>query len=169
MELFEALLNRRSVRAFTAAPVGEDAVATLLEAAMHAPSAGNQRPWHFLVIRDRKILDAIPGVHPYAAMVGQAPVAILVCGGTQGLRHPDYWEQDCAAATQNLMLAAHGLGLGSVWVGLHPRASRVEALRSLLPLPEGIIPFALIPVGQPNEPLEKAERYQPERIHHDRW
>ena len=140
---------RRSIRKYTAETVSEVDVAELLEAAMAAPSAGNQQPWHFIVIRDRGVLNAIPGFHPHASMALHAPVGILVCGDPALEKHTGYWVQDCAAATENLLLAVAAKGLGAVWCGVYPRADRVEGFTRLLRIPTPVIPFAFVPIGHP--------------------
>ena len=169
-EGLEAILARRSIRKFTAEPVSDEAVRALLEAAMAAPSANNQQPWHFVVIRERKTLDAIPGVHPHAQMIRQAPLAVLVCADTTVEPTPvGYWIQDCSAATENLLVAAQALGLGAVWLGGYPREDRVSGVRRLLGLPEHVVPMALVPVGHPGETKPPAGRYQESRVHRDRW
>jgi len=102
-------------------------------------------------------------------MLGEAPLAVLVCGDPRQEKHPGMWVQDLAAATQNLLLAAHAKGLGAVWVGVHPREDRILALRNLIELPEAIIPFALIPLGHPAEKADAEDRYRPELIHLNVW
>lgn len=169
MDALEAILTRRSIRQFTDQAVSEAVVEDLLRAAMSAPSAGNQQPWQFVVITDRQILDAIPNIHPYSAMLKQAPLAILVCGDEELETHKGYWVQDCSAATQNLLLAAHARGLGAVWLGIYPRMERVTGLRKLLGLPEHVIPLALVAIGHPAEHLPPAERYNAVRVHRNRW
>ena len=116
MDAMDAILGRRSIRGYTTRKIDPPLIEKLLRAAMAAPSAGNQQPWRFVVIDDRAVLDAIPKLHPYAEMLKAAPLAIAVCGQVEGLKHADYWVQDCAAATQNLLVAAHALGLGAVWL-----------------------------------------------------
>ncbi|MBU1003662.1 MAG: nitroreductase family protein [Proteobacteria bacterium] len=169
MDILEAIHTRRSIRKFTDQPVDKELVTQLLQAAMAAPSAGNAQPWHFVVIEDRPTLDRIPEFHPYAAMCRQAPLAILVCGDPTLEKYPGFWVQDCSAAVQNLLLAARGLGLGAVWTGIHPDQPRSTGMRNLLNLPEHIQPLALIPVGHPDQPSAAVDRFQPTRIHHDRW
>jgi len=169
METIEGLFTRRSIRKYTDKDVSDEDIRTILKAAMYAPSAGNQQPWHFIVIRDRAILDKVPEVHPYSKMIQNAPVAILVCGDTSAEKYPGYWVQDCSAATENLLLAAHGLGLGAVWLGVYPRGERVEGISSLFGLPEKILPLALIPIGHPDESKPDPNRYNEGRIHHDKW
>ncbi len=169
MDALTAIFTRRSIRAFRPEPVDPDTIRTILEGAMHAASAGNQQPWRFVLIQDRATLETIAREHPYASVAGDAPLAILVCGATRDLTHPDFWADDCAAATQNLMLTAHALGLGSVWVGLHPRADRMEMLSRLVHLPQEIEPFALIPIGHPAERPGAPERYHAEWIRSEGW
>lgn len=170
METIETLFSRRSIRKYSAQPVSEQSVQIILEAAMSAPSAGNQQPWHFAVINDRKLLDQIPSIHPHSLMCREAPMAILVCGDPTLEKHQGYWVQDCAAATENLLLSVHALGLGGVWVGVYPREDRVIGFRKLLNIPEQVIPFALIPIGHPTEqkPM-RPDRYNPSRIHNNTW
>ena len=165
----DAILSRRSIRKYTAEPVGDELVEQLLKAAMAAPSAGNQQPWQFVVIRDRKTLDAVPKFHPYSKMITEAPLAILVCGDVPKETVKGYWQQDCSAATENLLVAAQALGLGAVWLGVHPVGEREDGLRKLLGIPEGIIPFALIAIGHPGEHKPPGDRYDPARVHHERW
>ncbi len=165
----DPVLSRRSIRAYTSEPVDDDHVERLLRAAMAAPSAGNQQPWHFVVLRGREIMRAVSGVHPYSKMLLQAPVAVLVCGDPGAGTWPQYWEQDCAAATQNLLIEAELLGLGAVWLGVHPLAERVEGIRALLGIPATVVPFAIVPVGWPAERKRPSDRYDPARIHSERW
>jgi len=169
MDLIEAIRTRRSIRQFQNLPVDEDKVTAIIEAAMLAPSAGNQQPWHFIVISDRAKLDAIPTFHPHSKMVLQAPVAILICGDPTGTPWPDFWVQDCSAATENALLAARSFGLGSVWAGIYPVAERMTGFRNLLAIPDHVYPFSLIPLGWPIGEFQAAERFKPERIHRDSW
>lgn len=169
MEAMEALLTRRSIRHFTSEQIQDDIFTEILEAAMCAPSAGNQQPWRFALITDRDLLDAIPDVHPYARMCREAQAAILVCGDLELEKHEGFWVQDCSAATQNLLLAAHVKGLGAVWLGVYPRDERIEGLRKLLKVPSNIIPFALIAVGYPDEKKGRENRFRSDRIIYNTW
>jgi nitroreductase len=169
MEVLEAIRTRRSIRQFTSEPVSEETIRELLTAAMYAPSAGNQQPWHFVVITERKLLDAIPTFHPYAEMLKQAPVAIVVCGEPALEKYRGRWMLDCSAATQNILLAAHAKGLGTVWVGIYPERERMEGMQRLLNLPEQILPMALVPMGFPAERVPQPKRFNPTRIHHNHW
>jgi nitroreductase len=165
----DAIHTRRSIRKYLDKPVAEELIESILRAGMAAPSAGNQQPWHFIVITDRAKLDAIPAFHPYSKMVLTAPTAILVCGDPTGKKWPTFWDQDVSAATQNMLLAARGLGLGTVWVGIYPETERMEGFRKLFALPEHIIPFSLIPLGWPDGQFEAVDRFRPECIHRETW
>lgn len=166
----ETIFKRRSIRKFTNQPIPDEVVKQLLEAAMAAPSAGNEQPWQFVVITEREILDKIPSIHPYSQMIKEAPLAILVCADKSLNKYDvDYWVQDCSAASQNILLAATANGLGTVWLGVYPRKERVEGLKDLFSLPEDIIPFALIPVGYPAEVKSPINRYKEDRVHYNKW
>ncbi|QGY39218.1 nitroreductase family protein [Pseudodesulfovibrio cashew] len=165
MHAIEAIKTRRSIRKYTDAPVSEELIREILEAAMLAPSAGNQQPWQFVVVDDREILDSLPSIHPYLSMVRQAPVGILVCGDQSKEKYPGYWVQDCSAAVQNLLLAAHALGLGAVWTGIHPMEDRVAAFRERFNLPDEVIPLAFIPLGHPAQEVKSESRYREDRVH----
>jgi nitroreductase len=169
MDTLETILTRRSIRQFTAQPVPDSVLEGLLRAGMSAPSAGNQQPWHFVVITDRQTLDTVPSIHPHSAMLKQAPLAILVCGDDWLETNKGYWVQDCSAATQNILLAVHASGLGGVWLGIYPRQERVEAFRRLLGLPQHVTPLSLIAVGYPAERVPPADRYDTSRVHHNKW
>ena len=169
MDALDALSTRRSIRRHTVAPVSDALIAALLRAAMSAPSAGNQQPWQFVVIRDRQLREAISTFHPFADMVRKAPAAVLVCGDLERERYPGYWVQDCAAATENLLLAAHASGLGAVWVGVYPKEDRVARFQQLLGLPSRVIPLALVPLGWPDERLPAVDRFDPGRVHQNLW
>ena len=168
MDTMEAIFTRRSIRKYTKQPVSDEVLKELLEAAMYAPSAGNRQPWCFIVINDRKILDKIPEYHPYAQMLKEAPVAILVCC-EQGLQMGEHGVQDCSAATQNMLLAAHAKGLGAVWLGVYPAEPRVSDIKNLLNLPEHIMPISLVSIGYPAEQKSQPNRYKADRVHYNQW
>ncbi len=164
-----AIFKRRSIRKYTDKVVSDQQIEKILRAGMAAPSAGNQQPWHFVVIDDRDILNDIPKLHPYSKMLKEASHAIVVCGDVNLQRHEGYWVQDCSAATQNILLMATELGLGSVWLGVYPREDRVKGLKELLSLPENIIPLCIISIGYPAETKEPVDRYDTTRIHKNSW
>jgi nitroreductase len=165
----DAIYTRRSIRKFTAQPVSDALITGFIKAGMNAPSAGNQQPWQFMVITDRRILDEIMTVHPHSSMLAKASAAILVCGDLSLETRQGYWVQDCAACTENILLEIADAGLGAVWLGVHPREDRVAGIRRILGIPEGVVPFSLIPVGYPAEEKEPNDRFLPERIHRNGW
>lgn len=169
MEFQEVLRSRRSIRSYKDVDVDDATVGELIRAAMLAPSAGNQQPWHFLIIRDPADLAAIPSFHLYSKMVVGAPVAVLVCGDPHGKKWPDYWPQDCSAATQNILLAARDKGLGTVWAGVFPDEVRMAGFRSLFGIPDTIYPFSLIPIGWPDSPFQEVDRFRPDLVHYGMW
>ena len=169
MDAITALLSRRSIRKFTDEQVKDKDVKDILDAAMSAPSAGNQQPWEFIVITDREILKSITTVHPHAQMLNDAPIAILLCADLNRERHIGYWVQDLSASTENILICAHAKGFGAVWLGVYPRDDRVNGLRKLFSLPENIVPFAIIPFGYPAEEKHPPNRFDPVRIHKDKW
>lgn len=169
MDTMTALYSRRSIRVFTDKHVPDHMVQDVLRAAMCAPSAGNERPWHFIVITKRAFLDEIPTFHPYAAMLKHAQTAVLVCGDEKLEKHKGCCALDCAAATENLLLAAHAKGLGAVWCGVYPVQERMVHFTKLCNLPEQVIPFSLVPIGFPNETRQPLERFDASRVHQNHW
>lgn len=169
MDAIKAIMTRRSIRKYTAEPVEAEQVETLLQAAMAAPSAGNQQVWHYVVIRDQAVRDGIPRFHPHAKMASEAPVVVVVCADTVIEKFEGYWVQDCSAAVENLLVAANAEKLGAVWLGIHPRPERVAAMKELLGLPESVMPLAAIAIGHPDEEKEPGDRFDPSRVHHDKW
>jgi nitroreductase len=169
MDLVNAIHGRRSIRQFVPGTLDDATMREILSAAMSAPSAGNEQPWHFVVVRNRTTLTALSNAHPYAEMVQHAACAILVCVDLTKVKHQDFWPADCAAATQNILLAVHGCGLGSVWVGVYPRESRMNEIRNVIALPENILPYSLLPIGVPGETKPSEDRYRSERVHEERW
>jgi nitroreductase len=167
--MHDPILTRRSTRKYTGESLSDADLEALLRAAMAAPSAGNQQPWHFVVVRERDTLQEITTVHPYARMLPAAAAAIVVCGDTRLEKWPEFWDQDCSAATENILIAAERLGLGSVWLGVHPLVERVEGVQRILGMPAEIVPFAVVALGHPRERKEPADRYDGTRVRFERW
>ncbi|HHX64142.1 MAG TPA: nitroreductase family protein, partial [Chloroflexi bacterium] len=165
------LFARRSIRRFTDEPVTPEQVTLLLQAAMAAPSAGNRRPWHFIVVTDAGTRAALAASHPHARMLTEAPVCIIPCGdpALSFADRSEFWIQDVSAATENILLAATGLGLGSVWCGVYPVPERMAEAREILEIPEHIIPFAYLAIGHGAEEKEPRTQYDAERVHWGRW
>lgn len=169
MDIFEALHTRRSIRKYTNQAIPDDLVDKILAAAMMAPSAGNQQPWQFIVITEDTQKEKIATVHPYVSMIRTAPIAILVCGDLTKEKFEGFWPQDCSAAMENMLLAAHGLTLGAVWTGIYPMEDRVEKFSKICALPAHIIPFGLTVIGWPDHSSSAGERFDPERVHYNHW
>ncbi|HSG28314.1 MAG TPA: nitroreductase family protein [Candidatus Krumholzibacterium sp.] len=163
----DAIFARRSIRKYLDRPVDEADLRKLLEAGMAAPSGRDRRPWHLVSVTRRETLDRLAEAHPYGKMLFEATAAIAVCGDTTVA--PDYWIQDCSAVTENILVAAAGLGLGSVWLGCHPRTERVEAIRAILRIPPEIGILSLIAIGHPGEKKEPRTRYEEEKVHREGW
>ena len=159
--VLDNILARTSIRSYQDRTVEQDKIKKLLRAGMAAPSAVDKRPWHFIVVTDKQVLEGLAQANPNAGMAARAPLAIVVCGDkTKALtRVPEYWVQDASAATENILLAAQGMGLGAVWTGTYPVTDRVEKVAAVLNLPEHIIPFCTIVIGYP-------EKYQAPK---DKW
>jgi nitroreductase len=166
-KLIDLMFARRSIREYTNQKVSEKDIKTMLEAAMAAPSASNLKPWHFIVVTDREILDNLAEAHPYSKTLVRAPLCIVVCGDTK--ISPLFWVHDCSLATENLLLAITALGLGAVWLGVHPSEERINSIRKVLSIPENIIPLNLIPIGHPAEQKESRTQYDEQRVHREQW
>lgn len=169
MDAMDAILGRRSIRKYADKAVTRDQIDILIRAAMSAPSANNEQPWHFVIIDERKTLDKLAEIHPYAKMLFDAPLAVLICGDLDLEKFPGYWVVDCSAACENLLLAAHAIGLGAVWLGVYPRQERIESISKFLGLPERIKPLSLISIGHPAEKKPPSERFNRERIRFNHW
>ena len=165
------IFARRSIRKYTSEPVSKEDTEKLLQAAMAAPSAGNRKPWHFITITDRENLNEIAEKHPYAKMMYDAPLCIVVCDDPS-VRTPSaphsFAFQDCAAATMNILHAAVGLGLGAVWLGLGSE-SLEELVRELFGVPEDVLPISLVVIGHPDEQKEPRTQYDDNRVHTEKW
>ncbi len=169
METIDAIKTRRSIRKFTSKKINDETLTKILEAGMYAPSARNTQSWHFIVVDEKRILNELPKLHPYAEMMYEAQHAILICGDLHMENMVEYNGINCSAATQNMMLAAHDLGIGSVWLGVYPRKERMDPLVKLFGLPDHIVPMMLIALGYPNESFETPDRFRQDRIHNNQW
>jgi len=170
-ETLSTIYSRRSVRSFTGESVSHETLIRLLKAGMAAPSAVNMQPWAFIVVTDRKTLDALCDKLPYAKMLDKAGAAIVVCGNPDKdeVFSKEYWVMDCSAATENILLAAHALGLGAVWTAVHADKQRIETVRKILNIPENIIPLNVIPIGVPKDKGHVINKFKEENIHWERW
>ncbi|MDE6341834.1 MAG: nitroreductase family protein [Muribaculaceae bacterium] len=169
---YQNILSRTSIRRFADREVDGALKEAVVRAGMSAPSGVNMQPWEFVLIDDADILQALADALPYAKMTAAAPFAVAVCGNeSRFLEGEDstLWVQDVSAASENILLAAHALGLGAVWTCLYPHADRMKAASDILSLPEGIIPFSLIPVGYPEKEHAPICKWHPERMHRNRF
>ena len=170
MDTIECIYKRRSIRKYTDREVDKDIIITLLKAATAAPTACNRQPWDFIVVTEKEVLSEIKS-KLYAGQYN-APAAIVVCGNMD-LAFPgpgkDFWIQDCSAAIENMLLAATSLGLGTVWIGLHPIPSNAKPLYKLLDIPEEVIPLGIVYVGYPAEEKEPRTQYDEKRIYWQKY
>lgn len=165
------ILTRASVREFTGETISQEQIDTLLRCAMAAPSAINKQPWAFFVVTDPELIARIGEELPNSRCQNHPAIAIVPCGDlTKAIPdQPDFWINDVSAATQNILLAAHAMGLGAVWTGIHPSAERVEQVQNLLGLPGHIIPLCIVPVGVPAESPAPKNKYSSSNIHYNQW
>lgn len=170
-EKLDFIFTRRSVRKYIDREVPDAMIHDLLEAAMAAPSAVAKDPWHFIVLKERETLDRMADALPSGQMLRQATAAFVVCGDiTQAnIQHESYMLQDLSAAVENILLAANVLGLGTCWLGVHPRPERMEGIRQLFQLPEHIIPMCGIAVGWPKDVPAARTRFDPDKMHSEKW
>ena len=166
--VLNAIHTRTSIRSYTDKPVADAQIEKILKAAMAAPSARNNQPWRFYVVTDRAVLNQLAGGLPFAKMLDHAPLAIIVAGDTTA-GDPEgeqihNWVMDCSAASQNLLLAAHALGLGAVWTGVYPYQTRIDSVRAILNIPEHIIPLNVIPIGYPAEEPQPKDKWDAEKV-----
>ena len=165
----EEIFERRSIRKYKDKEIEEEKIQKLLKAAVAAPSAGNEQPWHFIVIRDQEKLSHLAEIHPYAKMLKNAPLAIAVCADLDEQKYEGFWVQDCSAATQNILLEAVSLDLGAVWIGCHPAEDREKLISDYLEAPENIKTLSLISIGYPDEEKGRVDRLSDDIIHYEKW
>lgn len=166
----EILFTRRSIRQYkSGAPLNNEQMHFLLDAAMSAPTARNRQPWQFVVVTRKDLLEELSRRHPYGKMLSGATLAVVVCGDPRLETEESYLVQACSAATQNLLLAVEAMGLGGVWLGVHPRKERMEAISDLLGIPRDIVPIALVSIGYPDEKKPRNANYRHDRVHMNSW
>ncbi len=167
----ECIMTRTSVRQYQDRPVSRDTVEILLKAAMAAPTAVNKQPWAFVVVDDRAVLDSLTEYLPYARMLTHAPLAIVTCGDMSKAIEGDareMWVQDVSAATENLLLAAHAVGLGAVWTGVYPIQERMDGVKKALALPDNLVPLSVVPVGYPATEQAPKDKWDASKVYFNR-
>lgn len=165
--VYNNILSRTSVRAYQGKAVEKDKVEKLLRAGMAAPTAVNKQPWHFVVVADKKLLAALAETNTQADFTKDAPLAIVVCGDmTKAIEGSgrDFWVQDCAAATENILLAAHAMGLGAVWTGAYPLEKRSFEMSKVLKLPETMVPLSMIVIGYPKGETKAKNKWDAQKV-----
>ena len=171
-QVINNIMTRVSVREFTGEKISDAQIDTLLRAAMAAPSAINKQPWAFIVVTDDDLIAKLGEALPYSRCSNHPACAIIPCGDLSKAIEGEmgaFWINDVSAATENLLLAAHSMGLGAVWTGLHPDMNRAMMVQQMLGLPEHIIPLCVVPVGIPAENPDVKDKYKPENIHYNGW
>lgn len=165
-DIIDVILRRRSIRQFTSEGICEETLTLLLKAAMSAPTACNSQPWEFIVVTETAILDEIRNKLLFARY--NAPAAIVVCGNVNIANNSaarEHWVQDCSAATENILIAAVGLGLGAVWIGVYPYPSKIKPLTEVLGIPEKAIPLSMVYIGHPAETKQARTQYDPHKVY----
>lgn len=167
------ILERRSVRSFTGQSVDQATLEKIIRAGMAAPSAVNQQMWEFVVVDERAVLNSLCDALPYAKMLTQAPAAIIVAADLTRTFNNDpqspFWIMDCSAATENILLAIHALGLGAVWTAVYPNPALVADVRRILHLPENIVPLNVVPLGHPADHEPAKDKWKPNLVHWNGW
>lgn len=169
MNVLDTIFTRRSIRKFTGEQIKEEDLKLILKAGFQAPSAHNMEPRDYIVVRDREVLNKISEFHKYAKMLPNAGCGIIVCGDTERQEEMGFLIEDCSASIQNILLAAHGLGLGAVWCGLYSREDLVDNMSKTLGLPAHIIPIGMVVIGVKDEENKSIDRYNEEKIHYNKW
>ncbi len=172
--VIDCIMTRASVRAYTSEEVPDSIVEKILRAGMAAPTAANQQPWHLIVINDQNLKDSISAAFEYTKMVENCSFAVVVCGDMDNLFSGDYpdggfWVEDCSAASENMLLAAHALGVGGVWCGIYPLQDREETLRAILNLPANLTPLNVMAFGYPSQPVPPKDKWNTDKIHYNAY
>lgn len=170
--VIRSIMSRTSVRSYTGQTIQKKDLETIVKAGMSAPTAVNKQPWAFVVIDNKEMMNKLAEQLKNASMLKNAAAAIVVCGDLSLAltgEGQEYWIQDCSAATENILLAAHSMGYGAVWCGIYPNKERMKVLYSELSLPENVIPLNIIPIGVPDKKNEPKDKWKPERLHWNKW
>ena len=170
--MLETIMTRTSIRQYTDQPVEKEKIEAMLRAGMAAPTSVNAQPWHFVVVSDKAKLGELAAANPHAGMLKSAPLAIVVCGDmTKAMegKGRQFWIQDCSAATENILLAAHAQGLGAVWTALYPMEERIQPVSEALKLPDTLIPLCTVVIGYPAEQPKPKDKWKPENVSYNEY
>ncbi len=171
MDAVKCMLTRRSIRKYKDKEVSDKLIEKMLSCAMQVPSGVNEQAWEFIVVKDKELLAKIAKSNFFASMVKKAPVVIISC---INLKRESTWAKglglmDVSAATENLLLSAHALGMGGVWTAVHPNEDKVKKTREIFGLPEYVVPLAIVPIGYPAEKVKPLKRYDSKKVHYEKW
>lgn len=169
MNTIDTIYDRRSVRKYSDKSVNPDLIDEILRAGMFAPSGCNKQPWHFVVFDDKSLIAEIKSMHPYASALATAPICIMVCGDTDKEMAKGFYQVDCSAAIENMLLAAKALGLDTCWMGVYPWVDVMKSFSERFALPDNIEPFALISLGYSDVKIERPKRYDSTKVHYNNW
>lgn len=169
MNIMEAIFTRRSIRRFTGEAIADKDLELVVRAGFQGPSAHNLQPWEFIVIKEKSNKERIAKAHPYAKMLPSAEACIIVCGDQNKQKTTGFLVEDCSAAIQNILLAAHGIGLGAVWCGLYPVEQLTQEIAKACSLPDHIIPVGMVVLGHKGEEKKKEDRYDSSKVHFEVW
>lgn len=172
--VIDCIMTRASVRSYTDQQVNDSLINKILRAGMAAPTAANQQPWHFVVVTEQSLKDSITAAFEYTKMVEHSSFAVVVCGDMDNLFKGDipdggFWVEDCSAASENMLLAAHALGIGGVWCGIYPLKDREQRLRAILNLPANLTPLNVMAFGYPSQPVAPKDKWVPAKIHYNAY
>lgn len=173
-EALECIMTRASVRKYKPEPVNDSIITAILKAGMAAPTAANQQAWHFVVVTEQGLKDSITEAFQWTKMVRDCAFAVVVCGDMSKLFDGDredggFWTLDCSAASENMLLAAHALGLGGVWCGIYPEEDRMSRLSEILGLPHNLRPLDILPFGYPEVPVVPKDKWDPKKVSYNRF
>lgn len=169
MDIYTAITTRRSIRRFTGQAISDNMLHDILNAGFCAPSAKNRRPWHFIVVKDRDVLVKLDETSEFGHMVKNSAFSIVVCGDTAVELQPEFTYEDCSAAMQNMLLCAHGLGLGAVWCGIFSEGTWYPKIKEILAVPGSARLIGLAAFGYPDEQRAAPDRFVQNKIHYDKW
>lgn len=169
MEAFENLVTRRSIRKYKSEKISKEVINKILKAAMYSPSAMNLQAWHFIVLDEKEVLNKTLTSIPYAEFLKDAAAAILICGDSEIEKNESWMIQNCSASTQNVLLAAHSLGIGSCWIGIHGMQEIVDNVSKQFKLPGNVVPVSLVSLGYPDEQVEAEDRFKDDKVHKNNW
>ncbi len=172
--MIDCIMTRASVRSYTGEQINDSLINKILRAGMAAPTAANQQPWQFIVVTEQTLKDSITAAFEYTKMVEKCSFAIVVCGNMDNLFEGDipdggFWVEDCSAASENMLLAAHALGIGGVWCGIYPLKDREKRLQSILNLPSNLTPLNVMAFGYPAQPVAPKDKWVPAKIHYNAY